>query len=380
MRSNTVVLVNQVTGPLFIDIANEYVEKYGKVVLITGAIEATYAELDSRIDVVKKVRYKRNKSYLRIATWMLFYLQVYLHFLFKGKKYDKALLVTNPPLMPFIGSSLLPRIKVKFDVLVYDVYPDALSNLGYIKTESALFKYWDKKNKKSYENAQRVITISSVMKEVISRNVDEQKIEVIYPWVDTSFIKPLVKKENWFVKEHHLLDKKVVLYSGNMGATHDLLTPLKVAKNVQVSHPEYHFLYIGDGVQKSKLLEFADKNQLKNVSFLPYQDSETLPFSFASADFGIVSLGEGAEGLSVPSKTFYFLAAGAAIIAITGKGSEIHRLVVNNKCGVSIDTGNVEEMTQFLKNINSSNVAQYKKNSRELSKDFTVKNATEFVN
>lgn len=379
MSRSSVVLVNQVTGPLFIDIANEYVKQYDNVVLITGAIEPTYAELDEKIHVIKKTRYQRNKSYLRISTWLLFYLQVYLHFLFKGKRYQKALLVTNPPLMPFIGGNLLPAKKIKFDVLVYDVYPDALANFGYIKTTSFLYKYWDRRNRESYENAERVITISSVMREVISRNAQEEKIEIIFPWVDTSFIKPLKKEDNWFLKEHQLEEKKVVLYSGNMGATHDLLTALKVAKKIQESHPDYHFLFVGDGVQKKGLMEFANQNQLKNVTFLPYQEPETLPFSFASADFGIISLGIGAEGLSVPSKTFYFLAAGASIMAITGKGSEIDRLVSNHKCGASVEAENVEEMMQFLTSTSDSDVLEYKKNSRKLSAEFTVKNAKEFL-
>lgn len=379
MSRSTVVLVNQVTGPLFIDIANEYASNYDSVVLITGAIEPTYAELDSRIKIIKKTRYQRNKSYLRISTWLLFYMQVYVYFLIKGQRYSKALLVTNPPLMPFIGGSLLPAKKIKFDVLLYDVYPDALANFGYIKTTSSLYKYWDRRNKESYANAERVITISSVMKEVISRNAREEDIEIIYPWVDTSFIKPLKKEDNWFVKEHQLEEKTVVLYSGNMGATHDLLTTLKVAKEIQESHPDYYFLFVGDGVQKKGLMEFTNQNQLKNVTFLPYQEPETLPFSFASADFGIVSLGKGAEGLSVPSKTFYFLAAGAAIMAITGKGSEIDRLVSNQKCGMSVEAENVEEMTQFLTSTSGSDILEYKKNSRKLSAEFTVKNAKEFL-
>ena len=379
MSRSSVVLVNQVTGPLFIDIANEYAKKYDHVVLLTGAIEPTYAKLDESIQVIKKTRYQRNKSYLRISTWVLFYFQVCLHFLMYGKRYSKALLVTNPPPMPFIGGSLLPSKKIDFDVLVYDIYPDALANFGYIKTTSSIYRFWDRKNKKSYENAKRVITISSVMKELISKNIDEQKIEIIYPWVDTTFIKPLKKQDNWFVREHQLEEKKVVLYSGNMGATHDLLTALKVANKIQESHPDYHFLFVGDGVQKKGLIEFANQNHLKNVTFLPYQEPETLPFSFASADFGIVSLGIGAEGLSVPSKTFYFLAAGASIMAITGKGSEIDRLVSNHKCGVSVEAENVEEMMQFLTSTSGLDVLEYKKNSRKLSTKFTVKNAKEFL-
>ena len=64
-------------------------------------------------------------------------------------------------------------------------------------------------------------------------------------------------------------------------------------------------------------MSFKRKNNLSNVTFLPYQESKILPYSFSSADFGIVSLGTGAEGLSVPSKTFYFLASGVTLLVIT---------------------------------------------------------------
>ena len=59
---------------------------------------------------------------------------------------------------------------------------------------------WDRLNAKSYKNAKRIITISKVMKQLISRNINLEKIEVIYPWVDSSFIQPLTKNDNWFIK------------------------------------------------------------------------------------------------------------------------------------------------------------------------------------
>ena len=163
MNKSTIALINQVAGPLFIDIANEYVKKYKNVHLITGNIESTYSELDKNISVTFNIAYNRNKKFNRIFTWLFFYIQTVIHLIFKGHKYDKILLVTNPPILPFIGSSLLPIMKIKFDVLIYDVFPDALSNFGYIKSNSIFFKIWDRINKKSYDKAQRIITISNVI-------------------------------------------------------------------------------------------------------------------------------------------------------------------------------------------------------------------------
>jgi len=375
-----ITLLNQVTGPLFIDIANEYAKVYDEVVLVTGVIEPTYASLCDKIKIVYKTTYKRKKSYLRILTWLLFYTQTYFYFLFKKKEYgEEVLIVTNPPILPFLGSAFFPKRKIRFKVLVYDVYPDVLSSFGYIKKTSLIYKYWDRMSKKSYKNAEEIFTISSVMKKVVSRNVELNKINVIYPWVDTSFIKPIKKEHNWFIKKYNLSKKKIVLYSGNMGATHDLITPLKVAKEFHKTDEDFHFLFIGNGVQKKLMMQYAAKEKLRNVTFLPYQDSEVLPYSFASADFGIVSLAEGAECLSVPSKTFYFLAAGAVIIAISEKGSEIEKIVSNNDCGIVIASGDVVKMSNFLKTTTSKTLRIKKENSRALSEMFTMKNAQKFI-
>ena len=63
-----ITLFNQVSGPLFIDIANAYLERYDEVILITGDIEPTYAQLDDKIKVIRKIKYKRNKSILETRT------------------------------------------------------------------------------------------------------------------------------------------------------------------------------------------------------------------------------------------------------------------------------------------------------------------------
>ena len=242
-------LFNQVTGPLFIDIANAYASKYDEVILITGSLEPTSTKLNPKIKIILKCKYKRNKGYLRIFTWLLFYIQSFIYILFE-KYHGKILFVSNPPLLPFLGSNFYGSKNIDFDVLIYDVYPDALSNFGYIKEGSYLYRFWDRMNKKVYKKAQRIFTISEVMKKFVARNVESSKIKVVYPWVDTSFIKPMRKKDNSFVEKIGLSDKKVILYSGNMGLTHDLKIVLKTAKKMNASKNNFHFLFIGDGAQK----------------------------------------------------------------------------------------------------------------------------------
>lgn len=376
-KQEKIFLINQVTGPLFIDIANSYINKYEDVTLVTGSIGTTYAELNTDINIIYKSRYIRDKGYLRILTWFLFFIQVYFLILFKSN-ITRIIFVSNPPILPFLGSMLSFK-KFKYDVLVYDVYPDVLSNFGYIKKDSFIFRFWDRMNLKTYKNADRIFTISDVMKKIISRTTNKSKIEVVYPWVDTSFIRPILKSKNWFIDKHKLKGKRVILYSGNMGVTHDFMTILNSAVKLNNIDSDFHFLFIGDGVQKNDLVRFATKHELKNITFLPYQEASVLPYSFTSADFGVVTLGTGAEGLSVPSKTFYQLAAGLCIIAISEKGSEIENLVNSNNCGISINPGDTVTLYKFIQSITDDELDLYKENSRLLSTKFTVKNSELFI-
>ena len=373
-----ITLFNQVTGPLFIDVANTYLQKYDDVILVTGSIEPTYAELDERIKIIYKTPYKRHKSYLRISTWLMFFMSSFFYILM-NRNIGKVLLVSNPPILPFLGSIFNYRKNFSYDVLIYDVYPDALENFGYLKKSSLLFSFWDKLNKLTFESAVSIFTISDGMMEVISRTAPKEKIRVVYPWVDTSFIKPKCKKDNWFVEKHNLVNKKVILYSGNMGVTHDLFTVLKAAERLKITNPEFHFLFIGDGTQKENLLNFRNENKLDNVTFLPFQDPEVLPYSFTSADFGVVSLGSGAEVLSVPSKTFYQLAAGLALISVSERGSEMERLVNENNCGITVKPGDIIGLISNLKSIDDHTLVRLRVNSRRLSSKFTVENAKQFL-
>ncbi len=372
-----IILFNQVTGPLFIDIVNAFASKYDNVILVTGIVEPTYAEIDVKVKIVFKATYKRHRVHQRIFTWILFFVQSFLFLLFR-KGNIKALFVSNPPLLPFLGSIFSKRNNFKYDILIYDIFPDALSNFGYISNKSILFNTWDKLNKKTFKYAGTIFTISEVMKKVISRNVSNEKIVVVYPWVDTSYIKPIEKSKNWFIKKHNLIDKKIVLYSGNLGLTHDLITILKVANKMKTHDKNFHFLFIGDGVQKEALINYSKENDLTNVTFLPFQNAEILPFSFSAADFGIVSLGKGAENLSVPSKTFYQLAAGNIIIGITEDNSELSRIIKQYKCGQIFKPGNIEDLFLFLSVTSGETLELMSKNSRKTSLLFSPDNAYDF--
>ena len=369
-----VVLVNQSTGYLMMDIANAYAEVYDEVVLLAGSIKVAERTLYPKIKVVKIMAYNRGSSLKRLWTWGWASLQIFTRLLFKYRKYE-VVYVTNPP-MAYLSSLLL---KNPFSIIVYDTYPDALKNVG-IGKSNVIYKWWSKKNKKLFAKATKIVTLSEGMADCLANYVEREKIIVVPNWSSKSDFKPIAKSDNPFVKEHGLGDKFTVLYSGNMGFTHNVETIIEVANRLK-ENKGIHFMLIGDGKKKPELMEKANQYRLGNCTFLDWQPVDVLPYSLASADIGVITLNDETALVSVPSKTYNLLAVGAPLLCIAPKESEIASLVAHFNNGKCYGPDETEAIASFIETLASDSELrnQMASHSFEASKNFTFANAKKYL-
>ena len=107
---------------------------------------------------------------------------------------------------------------------------------------------------------------------------------------------------------------------------------------------DIHFLLIGGGEQFEPMQCLAESLQLDNLTLLPYQSRELFPQSVASGDVTLVSLEEAANSLSTPSKTYFAMAAGSAVVAVTSKESELAKTVERHQIGRQVDPHQPERL------------------------------------
>lgn len=371
---NKVVLVNQSTRHLMIDIANAYAEKYDEVVLFEGVVEEYERPLDKRVKRVKIKTYDRSSGAKRMLTWGIASLQILFKLMFGYKGY-KVVYFTNPPMSYF--AQLL--IRKRFSVVVYDIYPDALRNVG-IKEDSFIYKQWTKINQRLYAKAERMYTLSEGMANVLSKYVDRTKIKIIPNWSFTEKFAPIPKADNPFAVEHHLQDKFVVMYSGNMGYTHSVDVLLDAAEQTR-EDAKIHYLMIGQGAKKPLLEERVKKQNLSNVTILDLQPFEVVPYSFAVADVAMITLNAESGAVSVPGKTYDLLSVGAPLLCICPESSEMVALTQKYQNGKCFRADDVKGIVGFIKELagNKEMQSRLSANSLKASKDFTKANAYEFV-
>jgi glycosyltransferase involved in cell wall biosynthesis len=340
-------VLNQSQSPFFQQMIERLATDLGPCLLYTGMPVNVKSD---NLTVKKAPAYNRSSLPQRALSWGAYLIGAASNALLLDR--DTFLLaVTNPPMLPNLTWALAALKKTNYAILVWDVYPEHLVQIGWLAEKSLPVRIWRELNRRALKRADLVITIGEGMAASLAATAGtDVRIEVIPNWADTEQLKPIVKKDNPFAVEHGLVDKLTVIYSGNIGATHNF-TPILEAAGILSGNKNIEFLFIGDGLGEPKLKRNAEIFGLTNVTFLPFQPWETVPFSLAAGDLAIVSQAAGSEHLSVPSKTYSMIAAGNALLAITAPGTDLANMVNQHNLGRSFDGSNPAEIAHYIESL-----------------------------
>jgi len=253
--------------------------------------------------------------------------------------------------MPIVGWIMHVIKKHRYVLLYYDIYPEALIRFGGLSMDSPLADLWRVLNRLAIGSASLVITISDKMAETLSQyfrgKALNSNLVIIPTWVDTNWIKPLSLDSNQFAQLYVSHDDLTILYAGNLGAVHDLSMLPKLAERLS-RYPKIRFLIVSGSPRRLSLELQCQKLKLKNIIFLPQQPEECVPQILATGDIGIVSLAMGGDGISMPSKTYYMMAAGNALLGLSPANSELDQLIRKHECGINIEPGNIDDAEKAI--------------------------------
>ena len=268
--------------------------------------------------------------------------------LFSIKRDDKVLVVTNPPLLPFL-IRLVCRLKgAKFVLLVHDVYPDVFVPLGLMQSSHPFYRMLSQANGKLYASADRVVVLGRDMARLVAgKSMGLAQVIVISNWGDTDEIIPMSKAENALLQKLNLTDKFVVHYSGNHGRTHDLLSIIEAAKLLEEER-DVHFLFIGEGSGKAEVVARAGKLELENVTFCTFVDRAELNSSLNAADVSVLAFKKGMAGISVPSRLYNLMAAGKPILGVVDNNSEVADVICEAKLGVAVSPESPRDLAEQI--------------------------------
>ena len=259
---------------------------------------------------------------------------------------DAVVFLTQPPLFHVHGSKWCRIQGVPYLLHVMDQYPEILSALGKISGKGRLFQRMRDGVKRSYRGAAGLVSLGPCMTRFLREHygVEGERIREVPNWSHSS-VQPLPREENEFLAERGWQSEFVVLYSGNLGAGHDIATIEGVLRGCE-GLTGLRFVFIGGG-KGYEQLETRWKGAA-HVSFLPFQPKEKLGESLSAASLHWISLKEEFVGLMVPSKLYGCLASGRPILSIGPLDSTVAMTVREAGCGEAVANGDVDGAIQKI--------------------------------
>lgn len=266
--------------------------------------------------------------------------QYFLVFNKKGE-YDVIFAASTPPIIGVTCAMIKKRLQIPFVYNLQDIFPDSLLGASITKKKGLAWKIGRKLEDLTYKHADKIIVISEDFKRnIMAKGVPEEKIEVVYNWVDENAVVPVSDAENPLFEEFGISRNKFrVVYAGNLGNAQNIDIILDAAKRL-LNEFDIEFVIFGSGGRETEIRTRIENGKLTNVKLLPLQPYDRVSFVYGLGNVCIVSCKAGLGGSAMPSKTWSIMSSGRAVLANFDEG-ELKLILEKNDCGLFTMSGDV---------------------------------------
>lgn len=348
------------TGQILTDLCEDLVQVHGFQVTVISGMPLLSVEGAGHVDrVAARERYRgidvvrargTRLSKARFIGRAMNYVTYFLSACGAGlriRRPDVVISLTDPPIIGLAGWLTSRWHRVPLIMAYQDLFPEVAVLLEDFQSD-LVNSVLQRVNELLCRKATRIVALGETMRErlVVGKGAAREKTLVIPSGADTQAVVPGPKR-NSFSEAHGLVDKFVVMHSGNIGLSQSLETLIDAATILRDVH-DIQFVFQGDGVKRADLEAQAIARGLGNVMFLPFQPKDRLAESFAAADLFVVSLQAGLAGYIVPSKLYGILAAGRPYVAAVEDACEVAAITRSHDCGVVARPGDPRDLADKI--------------------------------
>lgn len=282
--------------------------------------------------------------------------------------------------LPMIFAKKLRGKKTVFEVR--DLWPAGAIELGILKSDlQRKLALWFEKH--CYENANIVVTASIGQKEYLRVRTPGKRIEVIPNASDVDLFGTTAAGELPLWTHGKIL----LTHIGSLGLIHNIEYWMQIAEVLKRvdSRKDVLLVFIGDGADKEKLLQYKMSRGLDNVCFLGLKPKKDLPVWVQNSKATLfATLDNPVQSTCSPNKIFDSFAASKPIVQTTR--GWIKELVDNYHCGLNIDLDEPEQaaskILEFVYDdvrLNDAGTNAYKLAQNEFNRDKLANSYLDFL-
>lgn len=255
----------------------------------------------------------------------------------------------------------------KFVFEVRDLWPEGAVQIGLIKNKVIIkLSYWFEKV--CYFSASLIVTCSSGMTDNLKKRFPNINLLTIPNASDTKLFSTI---DSSFSLPEWARGKIIFLYTGSIGLMDDAMQIMKAIEKIK--NPDIIFVFIGDGKEKSILMDYADSINKNNIFFLGLIPKTQVVSWLQNAYMAFVTFKD-IEVLNTcsPNKLFDAFAAGVPVIQNTQ--GWIKELIDRENCGINVSPNNPDEFAAAI------DTATMNKSLRDLQAGNAIRLAKDLFN
>ncbi len=308
-----------------------------------------FHEIENGVNIIwiNLPKYKNATSVKRFWTWVLFeYKIIRIHKKFSDKKPD-VVIASSLSLLSIISALFIKnKYAAKFVLEVRDIWPQTLKDLMGISVYNPIYILLRQIEKRGYKCADNIVGTMPGLHKHVTKTVNADKVVNIPQGVDLEFYSDNQEElDIEFINKYFPKDKFIITYAGTLGISYALDKVVEAAIKLEKINPDIHFLLLGDGIEKEKLLLKAEG--LSNITFVPrINKSKVLSFLSKSDillhSFQMKKVFE--YGISPNKFIDYMYSARPIIVMFSGYPS----LINDAKCGEFIPSEDVEALINTI--------------------------------
>jgi glycosyltransferase involved in cell wall biosynthesis len=307
-----------------------------------------YRENVNEVNVVRSwlLPFPNRKAYERVLNYTSFCASAAMTGSFLSS--PDLVIATSPQLLAGLAGWWIARMKgVPFIFEVRDLWPESLAGVGMGSEHSVLYRALHKIAAFLYQRADHIVVVSPAFKShlVEQWNLTPEKISVVENGVETNLFSPQVPAAE--LRREIGENKFVVSYIGTLGMAHGLDTVIEAAAQLQTARPDVLFLMVGEGADKARLMQLAERRHLNNIRFLDQQPREKVPSYVCASDACMVLLKDAPVFQTViPTKMLEFMACGKPVIL--GVKRQARQILQAAQAGLTIAPENAYELASAI--------------------------------
>lgn len=307
------------------------------VVAPDSELKRTEIVLENGIEVLRvKTLAIKNVSNIRkgIANILLpFQYEKAIDKFYKNEKFDLIIIPTPPITLGSLAATLKKKHNAQVYLILRDIFPQNAVDLGFMKSESFIHKFFSKKEKKLYDTADSIGCMSQANIDYIrnSNEVAADKLHILRNWQYLN--EDYVVEVDAIRKEYEILNKFVVVFGGNMGKPQQLENVLELALRCEV-HTDIVFILLGEGLMMEKIQKEINIKKIKNIKIygsIPKLQYQAL---LKSCDVGLISLHRDFTIPNIPSKALDYWNVGLPILASIDKATDFGTVLYESNSGL----------------------------------------------